>query len=113
MLFLVLHLLGDLLEIGSRSVYFAASLFYTRISRVPNGFAASAFLHQLKCRAYVRLNSTPVAQGPPKSRRTIASTDDGSNRSNGHSPKSVDDSRRRKTRDLQTSPRGREGSFRR
>src|ERR1035438_10213726 len=54
MLFLVLHLLGDLLEIGSRSVYFAASLFYTRISRVPNGFAASAFLHQLKCRAYVR-----------------------------------------------------------
>jgi len=48
--------LGDLLEIGSRSAYFAASLFYNRISRVPNGFAASAFFHQLKCRAYVRLN---------------------------------------------------------
>jgi hypothetical protein len=51
MLFLVPHLLGDLLEIGSRSAHFAASLFYNRISRVPKGVAASAFLHQLKCRA--------------------------------------------------------------
>src|SRR5713101_1342186 len=43
MLFLVLHLLGGLLEIGSRSVYFAASLFYYRISRGPKGFTPSAF----------------------------------------------------------------------
>src|ERR1039458_880569 len=49
MLLFVLHLLGDLLEIGSRSCYFAASLFYNRISRVPKGFASSAPLQPLKC----------------------------------------------------------------
>jgi hypothetical protein len=69
MLFLVLHLLGDLLESGSRSADFAASLFYNRISRVPKGFAASAFLHQLKCRAYVRFQRLmkrlrEIATGP-------------------------------------------------
>src|SRR5271166_5304828 len=37
MLLFVLHLLGDLLEIGSRRAHFAASLFYNRISRVPRG----------------------------------------------------------------------------
>ena len=41
MLLFVLHLLGDLLEIGSRSSNFAASLFYNRISRVPRGFSSS------------------------------------------------------------------------
>src|SRR5271167_85915 len=41
MLLFVLHLLGDLLEIGSRSAHFAASLFYNRISRVPRGFSSS------------------------------------------------------------------------
>jgi hypothetical protein len=50
MLLLVLHLLGDLLEIGSRSAYFAASLFYNRISRVPKGFC--------------RLSISPSAQMP-------------------------------------------------
>jgi hypothetical protein len=48
MLFLVLHLLGDLLEIGSRSDPFAASLFYNRISRGPKWSNSSAFLHLLK-----------------------------------------------------------------
>jgi hypothetical protein len=43
MLFLVFHLLGDLLEIGSRSAHFAASLFYNRISRGPKRFVSSAF----------------------------------------------------------------------
>src|SRR5438445_3744081 len=37
MLLLVLHLWGDLLEIGWRSDHFAASLFYYRISRGPKG----------------------------------------------------------------------------
>src|SRR2546427_11915451 len=37
MLLLVLHLSGDLLEIGWRSDHFAASLFYYRISRGPKG----------------------------------------------------------------------------
>src|SRR2546430_16779284 len=37
MLLLVLHLWGDLLEIGWRSDRFAASLFYYRISRGPKG----------------------------------------------------------------------------
>src|SRR5664279_2911181 len=49
MLLFVLHLLGDLLEIGSRTCYFAASLFYNRISRVPKGFASLAPLQPLKC----------------------------------------------------------------
>src|SRR5271166_5497610 len=40
MLLFVLHLLGDLLEIGSRSAHFAASLFYNRVSRVPKGFSS-------------------------------------------------------------------------
>src|SRR6266436_5241886 len=44
MLFLVLHLLGGLLEIGSRSVHFAASLFYYRISRGPKGSNTSTSL---------------------------------------------------------------------
>src|SRR5260370_34217663 len=44
MLFLVLHLLGSLLEIGSRSVHFAASLFYYRISRGPKGSNTSTSL---------------------------------------------------------------------
>jgi hypothetical protein len=48
MLFLVLHLLGDFLEIGSRSDHFAASLFYNRISRGPKWSNTSAFLHLLK-----------------------------------------------------------------
>src|SRR5271166_4618243 len=46
MLLFVLHRLGDLLEIGSRSAHFAAFLFYNRISRVPKGFASSPSLHQ-------------------------------------------------------------------
>src|SRR5712671_6284382 len=55
MLFLVLHLLGGLLEIGSRSVHFAASLFYYRISRGPKGSNTSTSLissnsvHRLGC----------------------------------------------------------------
>ncbi len=51
MLLFVLHLLGGLLEIGSRSVNFAASLFYNRISRGPKWSNTSAFLHLLKFRA--------------------------------------------------------------
>ncbi len=61
MLFLVLHLLGDLLEIGSRSAHFAASLFYNRISRVPKGFVASAFFLQLKS---VHRSGTTTVHGP-------------------------------------------------
>src|ERR1035441_9860363 len=49
MLLFVLHLLGDLLEIGSRSCYFAASLFYNRISRVPKGLPSSEPLQLFKC----------------------------------------------------------------
>src|SRR5256884_9955246 len=41
MLLLVLHLWGDLLEIGWRSDPFAASLFYYRISRGPKGSTIS------------------------------------------------------------------------
>src|SRR6266853_3832446 len=57
MLFLVLHLLGGLLAIGSRSVHFAASLFYYRISRGPKGSNTSTSLissnsvHRLGVRA--------------------------------------------------------------
>ena len=50
MLLLVPHHLGDLLEIGSRSAYFAASPFYNRISMVPKGFC--------------RLSISPSAQMP-------------------------------------------------
>src|SRR5438445_5735030 len=55
MLLLVLHLWGDLLEIGWRSDHFAASLFYYRISRGPKGsnistsFIYSNSVHRLGC----------------------------------------------------------------
>src|SRR6266478_3680653 len=63
MLFLVLHLLGGLLEIGSRSVHFAASLFYYRISRGPKGSNTSTSLiisnsvHRLGAIAHCRPSS--------------------------------------------------------
>ena len=42
-LLFVLHPLGDLHEIGSRSGNFAASLFYNRISGGPKGFPQGLF----------------------------------------------------------------------
>src|SRR5260370_18296470 len=61
MLFLVLHLLGGLLEIGSRSVHFAASLFYYRISRGPKGSNTSTSL--ISSNSLHRLGITKAMSG--------------------------------------------------
>src|SRR2546423_2889646 len=63
MLLLVLHLWGDLLEIGWRSDHFAASLFYYRISRGPKGsnistsFIYSNSVHRLIGLHYLTANT--------------------------------------------------------
>src|SRR5437016_4434234 len=62
MLLLVLHLWGDLLEIGWRSDHFAASLFYYRISRGPKGsnistsFIYSNSVHRLGSNDTAKMN---------------------------------------------------------
>src|SRR5712671_3970147 len=71
MLFLVLHLLGGLLEIGSRSVHFAASLFYYRISRGPKGSNTSTSL--ISSNSVHRLGETKLV-GPTIERRFLAET---------------------------------------
>src|SRR5260370_40519530 len=54
MLLFVLHLLGSLLEIGSRSLHFAAFLFYKRISRGPKLSTTSASLQLIKIPSSLR-----------------------------------------------------------
>src|SRR5205807_7014122 len=66
MLLLVLHLWGDLLEIGWRSDHFAASLFYYRISRGPKGsnistsFIYSNSVHRLGVMVFPMLSFAEV-----------------------------------------------------
>src|SRR2546427_12506620 len=78
MLLLVLHLWGDLLEIGWRSDPFTASLFYYRISRGPKGsnlstsFIYSNSVHKLG------KNATTFSRIRPYSPSFLAAASSGS-----------------------------------